>query len=37
VILNNVINKIKMININDMELKDKIEKDFLNNYLKIYI
>lgn len=34
VILNNVINKIKMININDMELKDKIEKDFLNNYLK---
>ena len=34
VILNNVINKIKIININDMELKDKIEKDFLNNYLK---
>ena len=34
VILNNVINKIKMININDMELKDKIEKDFFNNYLK---
>lgn len=34
VILNNIINKIKMININDMELKDKVEKEFLNNFLK---
>ena len=36
VILNNILNKIKTININDLELKNKIENDFINNYLKIY-
>lgn len=34
VILNNIINKIRIININDMDLKNKIEKEFLDNYLK---
>ena len=36
VILNNIINKIKTININDLELKNKIENDFINNNLKKY-
>ena len=36
VIINNILNKIKIININDLELKNKIENEFINNYLNLY-
>ncbi len=36
VIINNILNKIKVININDLDLKNKIEDEFINKYLNMY-
>ena len=34
VIINNILNKIKTININDLDLKNKIENEFISKFLK---